>query len=206
MQKYKPIASTSFSMQRTTTIAQLSRPTRTSLSRPAIARRNFLNACFKRTLNAGLKRVLPSSSSPTSMRKETSSTFSSRRNLLVRRNNRTKSIWVVLMRWRASMPSTWERWGWAWSCRIMRGWCDLSRQSVWNFSVRSNRWVRWALLRNISLHLINIIKLAPLMRTGSSISYNLDLFILYPPLTHLFTSFIQLIINGCLMAINKKII
>jgi hypothetical protein len=41
---------------------------------------------------------------------------------------------------------------------------------VWNFSVRSNRWVRWALLRNISLHLINIIKLALLMRTGSSIS------------------------------------
>jgi len=131
MQKYKPIASTSFSMQRTTNIAQLSRPTRRFLSQPviAIAKRNSLNACFKQTQNAGSWRVLPSSSSPTSMRKGMSFTISRPRSLLVRMKRRTSSIWVGRMHWRASMLNTRERWGWAWRWRTVRQWCDLSRRS-----------------------------------------------------------------------------
>lgn len=174
MHKYKPIASTSSCIQRTMTIATASPRPRTPRTGPVIVRRNSSSASCRLIPNACPRRALPWSSWPTSTPSKRSTTSRSRRNRPVRKRP-AMSILGVRMLWRASMRNTCGRWAWAWGVRVLRLWCSLSRLFASSFSVTSSRWLRWAQPRNISLHLINIIKLALQTRIGNMVNSILDL-------------------------------
>lgn len=174
MHKYKPIASIFSCIQRTMTIAMASPSPRTLQTGPVIVRRNSSSASCKLIPSACLWRALLWSSWPTITPSKRSTTSRSRRNRPVRKRL-AMSILGVHMLWRASMRNTCERWAWACGVRALRLWCGLSRLFASSFSVTSSRWLRWAQPRNISLHLINIIKHALQTRVSTTINSILDL-------------------------------